>query len=73
MRVVVTGASGAVGRHVADRLIGRQNIEVIALDRVSSDGVIQFELQTDDLTKHLQSGDSLVHLCLLYTSDAADE
>ena len=72
MRVVVTGASGAVGRHVADRLIGRQNIEVIALDRVSSDGVIQFELQTDDLTKHLQSGDSLVHLAATPAGFAGD-
>lgn len=72
MRVVVTGASGAVGRHVADRLIGRQNIEVIALDRASSDGVIQFELQTGDLTEHLRSGDSLVHLAATPAGFAGD-
>ena len=72
MRVVVTGASGAVGRHVADRLIGRQNIEVIALDRASSDGVIQFELQTGDLTEYLRSGDSLVHLAATPAGFAGD-
>ena len=72
MRVVVTGASGAVGRHVADRLIGRQNIEVIALDRASSDGVIQFELQTGDLAEHLRSGDSLVHLAATPAGFAGD-
>ncbi len=72
MRVVVTGASGAVGRHVADRLKGRDNIEVIALDRVSSDGVQQFELSTDDLTDYLRPGDSIVHLAATPAGFAGD-
>lgn len=72
MRVVVTGASGAVGRHVADRLKGRDNIEVIALDRVPSDGVRQFELSTDDLGDHLQPGDSIVHLAATPAGFAGD-
>lgn len=72
MRVVVTGAAGAVGRHVADRLKGQPNIEVVALDRVRSDGVQQFELLTDDLTKHLEVGDSIVHLAATPAGFAGD-
>ena len=72
MRAIVTGASGAVGRHVADRLKGRDNIEVIALDRVPSDGVRRFELSTDDLGDHLQPGDSIVHLAATPAGFAGD-
>lgn len=72
MRVVVTGASGAVGRHVADRLKGRPNVEVIALDRVASDGVQRFELLTDDLLQHVRRGDSIVHLAATPAGFAGD-
>lgn len=72
MRVVVTGATGAVGRHVADRLKGQENIEVVALDRVRSDGVHQFELLTDDLTEFLERGDSVVHLAATPAGFAGD-
>ena len=72
MRVVVTGAAGAVGRHVADRLQGRQNVAVIALDRIASDGVEPFELLKEDLGEHLQRGDSLVHLAATPAPFAGD-
>lgn len=62
MRVVVTGAGGALGRHVADRLKSRADTEVVALDRVASDGVQQFELLKDDLGEFLEEGDTVVHL-----------
>ncbi len=63
LRVVVTGASGAVGRHVADRLLANAALgEVVALDRVPSDGVARFDVLTDDLGDVLEPGDVLVHL-----------
>ena len=72
MRVVVTGASGAVGRHVADRLKAHPNIEVIAIDRYPSDGVRAFELLTDDLSEFLQPGDTVVHLAATPAGFAGD-
>ncbi len=60
-RVVVTGASGAVGRHVTDRLLGA-GYDVIGLDRLPSDGVVAFELETDDLAIHCRPDDVIVHL-----------
>ncbi len=63
LRVVVTGASGAVGRHVADRLQANPAIgELVALDRYPSDGVRQFDVLSGDLSQVLQAGDVLVHL-----------
>lgn len=63
LRVVLTGASGAVGRHVADRLAANDAVsELVALDRVPSDGVRQFDVLNDDLAEVLESGDVLVHL-----------
>ncbi len=62
-RVIVTGASGAVGRHVADRLAHLDDFgEVIGLDRVAGDGVIAFELERDDLAAQCRPGDVIVHL-----------
>lgn len=73
MRVVVTGASGAVGRHVADRLLSNENIvELVALDRVASDGVRQFELLEDDLAEVLRAGDTVVHLAATPAGFAGD-
>lgn len=63
MRVVVTGASGAVGRHVADRLGANPVVdELIALDRLGGDGVLTFDLLADDLADVLQPGDTVIHL-----------
>ncbi len=63
MRVVVTGANGAVGRHVADRL-GENPVvdELVGLDRIGGDGVVTFDLLEDDLTSVLREGDTVVHL-----------
>ena len=73
LRVVVTGASGAVGRHVADRLQANDAIgELIALDRFPSDGVRQFDVLTNDLTEILEPGDVLVHLAATPVSVAGD-
>ncbi len=63
LRVVVTGASGAVGRHVADRLQANERVsELVALDRLPSDGVRKFDVLNGDLSEVLSEGDVLVHL-----------
>jgi len=73
MRVVVTGASGAVGRHVADRLSANPYIdELVALDRVRSDGVTQIDLLEDDLGEVLRAGDTIVHLAATPAGFAGD-
>ncbi len=73
MRVVVTGASGAVGRHVADRLSASSAVfEVVALDRVAADGVRRFELLDDDLAELVNEGDSIVHLAATPAGFAGD-
>lgn len=73
MRVVVTGASGAVGRHVADRLAANPIVsELVALDRYGSDGVRQFDVMTEDLAEVLQTGDVLVHLAATPAGFAGD-
>jgi len=73
LRVVVTGASGAVGRHVADRLKASAAIgEVVALDRIQSDGVRQFDVLDSDLSTVLEQGDVLVHLAATPVGFAGD-
>lgn len=72
MRVVVTGASGAVGRHVADRLKAHPNIDVVAIDRNPSDGVQEFQLRTDDLADILEPDDAVVHLAATAAGFAGD-
>lgn len=73
MRVVVTGAAGAVGRHVADRLQANSLVsELVALDRYGSDGVRQFDVLTDDLSEVLVAGDVLVHLAATPAGFAGD-
>lgn len=63
MRVVVTGASGAVGRHVADRIGAHAEVsELVGLDRVASEGVRRFDLLGQDLADILERGDTVVHL-----------
>lgn len=74
MHVVVTGASGAVGRHVADRLSAHPDVEVlIGLDRVPSDRVRLFDLLTGDLDAVLEPGGTVVHLATWPTSGAGDQ
>jgi len=73
LRVIVTGASGAVGRHVADRLFANDAVhELVAIDRIPSDGVQRFDLLADDLTELLRAGDVLVHLAASPVSFAGD-
>jgi nucleoside-diphosphate-sugar epimerase len=73
LRVVVTGASGAVGRHVADRLLASNAVrELVALDRVASDGVRGFDVMEDDLADVLGPGDVLVHLAATPAGFAGD-
>lgn len=73
LRVVVTGASGAVGRHVADRLQANPVVgEMIALDRLPSDGVRQFDVLNSDLATILGAGDVLVHLAATPVGFAGD-
>ena len=60
MRVVVTGASGAVGRHVADRLAANDAVdELVAVDRTGGDGVTLLDLLDGDLTAVLHDGDTV--------------
>jgi nucleoside-diphosphate-sugar epimerase len=74
MRVVVTGASGAVGRHVADRLASNTNVtELVGLDRTTSFGVTGFDLLEDDLATVLQEGDTIVHLATSPTGFAGEQ
>lgn len=73
MRVVVTGASGAVGRHVADRLSASSAVtELVGLDRSASDGVRRFELLDDDLADVVEPGDTIVHLAATPAGFAGD-
>ena len=74
MRVVVTGASGAVGRHVADRLAAKPDVtELIGLDRIESEGVRPFDLLEDDLAEVLQPGDTIIHLAASPLSFAGEQ
>ena len=74
MRVVVTGASGAVGRHVADRLAANPAVtELVGLDRAVSFGVTAFDLLGDDLSEVLREGDTIVHLATSPTGFAGEQ
>ena len=73
MRVVVTGAAGAVGRHVADRLQSNPAVtELVALDRYGTDGVRQFDVLHGELADVLQPGDVLIHLAATPAGFAGD-
>lgn len=63
LTVVVTGAAGAIGAYVADRLASNPGVgELIGIDRRSADGVTRFDLLTEDLRDVVESADVLVHL-----------
>ncbi|MGI9606757.1 MAG: NAD-dependent epimerase/dehydratase family protein [Acidimicrobiales bacterium] len=62
MRVVVTGANGAIGRHVVGRLSQMEEVdELVPLDR-AADPDDAFDLLEDDLVAVLQPHDVVVHL-----------
>lgn len=72
--MTVTGASGAVGRHVADRLAAHADVDsLIGLDRISGDRVRRFDLLTDDLRTVLEPGGTIVHLASWPSSGAGDQ
>ncbi len=76
LTVVVTGAAGAIGAYVADRLAANPQIhELIAIDRRAADGVTRFDLLTEDLRDLITSADVLVHLAAtpMGTSNDGDE
>lgn len=63
LRVVVTGAAGAIGAHVADRLAANDGVsELIGIDRRAADGVTRLDLLSGDLSDIVSSADVLVHL-----------
>ena len=63
LRVIVTGAAGAIGGHVADRLATNSHVaELIGIDRRAADGVTRFDLVTDNLSELVDSADVIVHL-----------
>lgn len=74
MHIVVTGASGTVGRHVAGRLAARPEVdELVGLDRIATDEVKEFDLLTDDLTAIFERGGTVVHLASWPSSGAGDQ
>ncbi len=63
LRVIVTGASGAVGAHVADRLAAHEAVhELIGVDQRGTDGVIRFDLISEDFSTLTDGADVLIHL-----------
>ena len=63
LTVVVTGAAGAIGAYVADRLAANPNIvELVGIDRRAADGVTRFDILTEELDTLIESADVLVHL-----------
>ncbi len=61
--VVVTGAAGAIGAYVADRLAANDSVDnLVAIDRRAADGVTRFDLLTDDLAELVTHADVLVHV-----------
>ena len=72
-RVIVTGARGALGRHVADRLQAAQSIdEVIGLDRTAGEHVHRIDLLTEDIDTLLTAQDTIVHLAASSTGAAGE-
>lgn len=73
LKVVVTGAAGAMGAYVADRLAANPKIsELVGIDRRAADGVTRFDLLTEDLSDLLDSADVLVHLAATRMGESND-
>lgn len=68
MRVVVTGAAGSIGRRVVARLADRDDMTVLAVDRVPLSGAHPnvatkvLDLASADLTSVFAAADAVVHL-----------
>lgn len=73
LRIIVTGASGAVGAHVADRLAAHPAVEeLIGIDRRGSDGVTRFDLITEELSTLTETADALIHLAAAPVGSSSD-
>ena len=73
LRVIVTGAAGAIGAHVADRLATHPQVEeLFAIDRRGADGVMRLDLVTDDLSDLTDSADVIVHLAATPIGETSD-
>ena len=73
MRIVVTGANGAVGRHVADRLRQSNAVrEVVGLDRAGGHLVKTHDLLTDAIEPVFDMVDVVVHLATAPLENAGD-
>lgn len=73
MRIVVTGANGAVGRHVADRLRQSESVgEVVGLDRTGGHLVTTHDLLVDPLDPTFHNADVVVHLATAPLENAGD-
>jgi nucleoside-diphosphate-sugar epimerase len=68
MRVVVTGAAGSIGRRVVDRISGRDDMTVLAVDRAPLPGAFPgvtakvLDLADADLASVFAGADAVVHL-----------
>lgn len=73
LKVVVTGAAGAIGAYVADRLGANPGVgELIGIDRREADGVRRFDLLTQELSDLIDSADVLVHLAATPMGETGD-
>jgi nucleoside-diphosphate-sugar epimerase len=82
VKVVVTGAAGAIGRRVVGRLAEGTGYEILAIDKVSPPGIAsgvdgkRVDLASGDLVSVFSGVDSVVHLATATTpgeSEAAAE
>jgi nucleoside-diphosphate-sugar epimerase len=78
MRVVVTGAAGAIGRRVVARLAERDDLSVLAVDKMSLTGVDPrvdtktVDLADADLVSIFAGADAVVHLASAMTAESAE-
>ena len=84
-KVLITGAAGFIGSHLADRFIN-EGFQVIGMDNLITGNLAnidhlfklkEFEFYHHDVSRFVHVPgklDYILHFaCLLYTSDAADE
>lgn len=80
MKVVITGASGFIGSHLASSLLSKR-YQVKSLNRKPGGTGFQcvdlktgtsFELSEDDLTEHFQGVDAVVHLAAKQVENLSD-